>query len=90
MTTDLIFPIYTILVDLIFGSVALALVGVYMILIAILALCRCSWVFMIYWTIFYVAVMFTFYLGGIGLLIVFILALFYLITQIVRYAFPLS
>jgi hypothetical protein len=85
---DVTFPIFEVLVNYIFGSIGLALVFVFAVIILILALCKTSWVFIIYWSIFYITVMMTFYLGGIGLVLMAMLSLFYLIAQIIRLVFP--
>ena len=88
MTTDLLFPFFDIMVNTIFGSVGLSLAALGAIMAIILGLCRTSWVFGLYWLLFYIMVTFTFYIGALGIVIMMILAGIYFITQIIRFFFP--
>jgi hypothetical protein len=88
MTTDILFPFYDILVNTIFGSIGVSLVAVGIIMILILGLCRCGWTFIAYWMTFYVMVVTTLYLGGLGMVLCFVVVATYFVTQIVRLAFP--
>ena len=72
----------------IFGSIGLSLAVIGMIMVTILGLCRCSWVFITYWMLFYIMVVFTFYIGALGIVISIILAGGYFFTQVIRFLFP--
>ena len=71
---DTLFPLYELLVESIFGSVGLAIVGIAVVLAIILLICRTSGLFLAYWMMFYFMVMGTLYLGAVGLVISFLLA----------------
>ena len=74
MATDVVFPLYDILVNNIFGSIALAIIGVGILLALILFITRTSALFLVYWVfLFYGMVMFTFYFGVLGLVLTFII-----------------
>jgi hypothetical protein len=88
MATDVIFPFYDILVNILFGSIGVSLVAVALIMVLILALCRSSWVFILYWMAFYLMVVTTLYLGGLGMVLCFIVVATYFVTQIIRLMFP--
>jgi hypothetical protein len=88
MVSEILFPFFDIMVNTIFGSIGLSLAALAVIMVIILALCRTSWVFMLYWMMFYIMVTFTFYLGLIGIVITLIITGIYFITQIVRLFFP--
>lgn len=88
MATDLLFPLYDILVNTVFGSVGLSLLAVAGVIAIILALCRTSWVFILYWEMFYAMVAFSLYLGALGLVLSFILITLYVVVQIIRLAYP--
>jgi len=72
MATD-IFPIYEVLVESVFGSIGLAIVGVAIVLVLILLICRTSTIFLTYWMIFYFIVMGTLYIGALALVISFMI-----------------
>ncbi len=72
MVTD-VFPIYEILVESIFGSVGVAIMGVALVLILILLISRSTGVFIAYWMLFYFMVMGTLYIGAIGLIFAFLI-----------------
>jgi len=84
-TTDLLFPFYEILVENIFGSVGLALLGLAMIMLLILFICKTSWNFIIFYITFYAMVTLTFYVGAIGIVLMFILSLTYAVTAIIKF-----
>lgn len=88
MAADLLFPMYDILVNIIFGSVGLALAALAIVMVIILALCKTSWVFIVYWLLFYAMVAITMYVGAIGLVLSFILAGAYFFIQVIRLMFP--
>lgn len=88
MSSDILFPFYDILVNVIFGSIGVSLVAVGLIMILILALCRSSWVFIIYWMFFYLMVVTTLYLGGLGMVLCFVVVATYFVTQVIRLMFP--
>jgi len=73
MAIDIVFPLYDILVESIFGSVGLAIIGVAIIIALILFITRTSTIFITYWMIFYFMVMGTLYVGALGLVFAFIL-----------------
>lgn len=85
---DFLFPMYDILVNTIFGSIGLSLLVIGGVITMILALCRTSWVFILYWLMFYVMVAVSLYLGALGLVISFILVTLYFTVQIIRLAYP--
>ncbi len=72
MATD-VFPIYDILVESIFGSVGVAIMGVALVLILILLISRSTGTFIAYWMLFYFMVMGTIYIGAIGLIFAFLI-----------------
>lgn len=73
MAIDIVFPLYDVLVESIFGSVGLAIVGVAIIIALILFITRTSTIFITYWMIFYFMIMGTLYVGALGLVFAFIL-----------------
>ena len=74
MAIDVVFPLYEILVESIFGSLGLAIIGIAVILSLILMITRTSLLFLFYWVIiFYGVTMFTFYFGILGLVLAFII-----------------
>jgi hypothetical protein len=87
-TPDLLFPMYDILVNTIFGSVGLSLAALAAVMAIILALCRTSWVFILYWLMFYIMVAISLYIGALGLVISFIIVAAYFVVQIVRIVYP--
>lgn len=81
------FPIYDTLVNNIFGSIGLAIIGIAGVLILLMFVLKLSKVFIIYWLIFYFVVMGTLYLGALGMVFGFFFALIYFFIAIIRYAF---
>lgn len=73
MAIDIVFPLYDILVESIFGSVGLAIIGVAITIALILFITRTSAIFITYWMIFYFMVMGTLYVGALALVFAFIL-----------------
>ena len=73
MAVDIVFPLYDILVESIFGSVGLAIIGVAIIIALILFITRTSTIFITYWMMFYFMVMGRLYIGALGLVFAFIL-----------------
>ena len=88
MVTDILFPFFEIFVNRIFGSIGLSLAALAAIIVAILGLCKASWVFILYWIIFFVMVVMTFYVGAIGMVICLALAMVYFFIQLVRLVSP--
>ena len=86
MASDILFPFWEILVNTIFGSVALSIVGVGVIMLLILFLTRTSWNFILFYMSFYVLVMTTLYLGALGLVLMFIVVFVYFIIALLRFA----
>lgn len=74
MATDILFNFYEILVENIFGSVGLAIIGIYVAILLILLITRNTPTFIAYWSFFYFMVMATFYLGSIGIILAFLIA----------------
>ena len=66
MNTE-VFPIYDILVNNVFGSIGLAVMGVAFAILIILLLSRSSTVLTINWMMFYFVVMGTMYFGALAL-----------------------
>jgi hypothetical protein len=85
LMTEILFDFYEILVQNIFGSVGMAIMGVALVIFLILIITRCSPAFIIYWMLFYFAVMGGNYLGALGILIVFVIAMIYTAIAAIRY-----
>jgi len=85
--SDVLFPFYEILVENIFGSYGLAILGLAVVLLLILLVCRSSTNIIMYWMIFYFMVMGTLYLGAIGLILAFIIYGSYFMISIIRMIF---
>jgi len=64
-----LFDLHHLLVEIVFGSVGAAVIGIALVLLVILLICRSSLVFIVMWLTFYFGVMATVYVGGIGLVI---------------------
>lgn len=88
MASDVLFPFFEILVNSIFGSVGVSLVALAVTIAVILGYCKSSWVFTLYWLVFYTMVVLTFYVGGIGMVLAGILSITYLAIQIIKYVSP--
>lgn len=84
------FPIYDTLVNSVFGSVGIALVGLFLVLVLIMFLCRVSKSFMIFWLFFYVMVMLTMYYGGPAIAVFFIGIAIYLGISILKFVSGMS
>jgi|TARA_Y100000034_G_scaffold19770_1_gene22427 hypothetical protein len=78
------FPIYEVLVESIFGSFGLAVMGVALVLLIILLITKTSRVFLIYWMIFYFIVMGTLYIGALALMLGFMIAIVYFVYGIFK------
>lgn len=87
MATD-VFPIYEVLVENVFGSVGLAIMGVALVLLLIMFLTRTSTIFLIYWMMFYFLVMGTLYFGALGLVLAFLISATYFTISLTRTLFP--
>ncbi len=87
MPTDVLFPIYEILVENIFGSFGLAIAGVGLAMVLILLMTRTTTIFLYYWMMFYFMVMFTLYFGALGMVIMFILSSGYFTYNIIKIFF---
>lgn len=83
MTTD-IFPIYDVLVNRIFGSYGVAIIGVLVLILLILAITKTGKTFMLYWMAFYLIVMGAFYLGQVVLLAGFIIGATFFVFAIIK------
>jgi len=88
MATEVLFDFWDILVNNIFGSVAMAIMGIALVLWVILMLCKVSAIFQIHWMIFYFLVMGTGYIGALALVGGFIITLTYFVISFARFAFP--
>jgi len=84
MTTDILFPFYEIFVNTIFGSIALSIIMLALIIFLILAIARTSWPFMVFWLMFYFMVMSSMYIGALGMVLTFVLVLIYFLIAIMR------
>ncbi|GAF87502.1 unnamed protein product [marine sediment metagenome] len=82
--TEVLFDMYELLVENIFGSVGLAIMGVAFAMILILFWTKTSKIFIIYWMMFYFIVMGTAYIGSIALILGFMLASAYAIIAVIR------
>jgi len=87
MPTDILFPLYELFVEQIFGSVGMAIMGVALALLLILFFTKAGKVFIIYWMIFYFMVMGTLYMGAFGLVFSFIIVTIYSLIAIIRFVF---
>ena len=85
--TEILFDFYEILVQNIFGSVFMAIMGVALALLLIMFLCKTSQTFIIYWMIFYFMVMGAMYIGALALVLGFLFAAGYTITAVIRFWF---
>jgi len=85
--TEILFDFYEILVQNIFGSVGLAIMGVALVLVIILFLTKTSLEFIYYWMAFYFIVMGALYIGALAFVIGFIFAGGYTLTAIIRFWF---
>lgn len=81
MASDVVFPLYELLVNSIFGSIALSIVGMGVILFLLLVVGRSSTKFITYWLGFYIIVVASFY-NTIFLLLAFIGAAFMLVRTL--------
>ena len=88
MVADILFPFFEIFVGRIFGSIGLSLVALAIVFTLLLSLCRCSWNFILFWMMFYILVMFTFYIGALGMVIMIMIGGIYFFTQIIRLFYP--
>ena len=84
MATDILFPFWDILVNTIFGNVFLAIFSLGVILALILFICKTSWTFVVFWMGFYTVVMFSLYIGAIGLVAGFLLTFLYFVIALLR------
>ena len=85
--TEVLFDFYGILVESIFGSVSLTIVGVAFALIIILALTKVGKLFLIYWISFFFIVMGAVYIGALALVFGFIIGGVYLFIAAIRLMF---
>ena len=82
MPGEVLIPLYELLVESIFGSIALAIIGVGVILFLLLVVGKSSTKFIVYWMSFYIIVTASFYntiflmLGFVGAAIVIVRTLF--------------
>lgn len=78
------FPIYEILVNNIFGSIGVAIIGIALVIALILFLTSSSGTFIAYWMIFYFTVMGTFYIGALGIILASMIGLALLVYNLIR------
>jgi len=83
--SEVLFDFYQILVQNIFGSFGLAILGIAFVIFIILILCRIGMSFIFYWLFFYFLVMGTMYLGAIGLVFGFIFSVVYTAIAFIRF-----
>ena len=88
MATEIVFPFFEILVNNIFGTIILSVAAMGVLIAILLGLSRCSWVFILYWMMFYAMVVITFYVGALGIVLMIILAGAYFFTQLIKYMYP--
>lgn len=84
MATDVLFPLYEVLVENIFGGVGIAIISMAIILSIMLLVLRTGKMFILSFLIFYALTMTIFYYGSIGLVIGFIITGGSLIYQLVK------
>ena len=85
-TPTVLFDLYHLLVNMVFGSVGVAIIGMAIILALMLMLGRSSLVFMFMWLVVYLITMSVLYFGGIAFVLAFIVGFMYLITSLIRLA----
>jgi hypothetical protein len=85
--TEVLFDFYEILVENIFGSVGLAIMGIALVIILLLFILRTSAIFILQWMIFYFIVMGTLYIGALGLVLGGFIAISYTLIAIIRFIF---
>jgi len=83
MNTE-IFPVYDILVNNVFGSIGLAVMGVAFAMLIILLLSRSSTILTINWLMFYFVVMGTMYYGATALVLGMIFVGLFIAVTIIR------
>ena len=83
--TEVLFDFYNLLVENIFGSIAMSILGVLFVMLLILFITRTSAIFIIYWSLFYLVVMMTLYIGALGLVLASMIALSYSIIAGIRF-----
>jgi len=84
MNTE-VFPIYDVLVNSIFGSIGLAIMGIAFVILVILLLSRSSTVLTINWLMFYFVVMGTLYFGALSLVFGMLFVGMYVAITMVRH-----
>lgn len=84
MATDVLFNFYEILVENIFGSIGIAIVGMLAVIVLILVVTKSSKTFILFWTLFYALVMLTYYFGSLGVMIGFLFSVVFFIYSFVR------
>lgn len=84
MASDILFPFYDVLVNSIFGSIGLAIIGIAVIITLILFLCRTGWTFVTFWMIFYFMVMGVGYIGSLALVFSFFIVTAYASISLLR------
>jgi len=87
MATE-IFPIYDILVNSVFGSVGLAIMGIGFVMMIILFLSKVSKEFIMVWMGFYLVVMGTYYVGALGMIFGFIVSVVYMFIAFIKWVSP--
>ena len=83
--TEILFDFYEILVENVFGSVLLSILGIAFVMMIMLMMSRSSAMFIIYWFIFYFIVMMSLYLGALGLVTGFVLSFSYFAISLLSY-----
>ena len=84
MAADYLFNFYELLVENIFGSVALAILGVALILVLILLITRTNIQFVVFWLGFYFTAMTVGYFGVAGIILAFIVLASFLAYNIIK------
>jgi len=88
--TEILFDFYNLLVENVFGSVALSIFGIAFVMVLMLMISRSSLMFIFYWLVFYLTVMMSLYLGAMGLVTGFILSFTYFAVAFVRLLFRIT
>jgi len=78
---EFLFDLYDLLVVNIFGSIFVSVIAVAAIIAVIFLVCRVRQGFMVIWLLFYLSAMTTMALGGLGLLIFFLISATSLVWQ---------
>ncbi len=84
--SEYLFDFYELLVENVFGSVLLAIIGVGVVISVMLLMAKTRQTFFVLWIIFYFGTMMALYLGGLGIIILFLLGVVAVVWPIINAA----